>query len=73
MLIKSSNVGEIAWKFGFYSETYRENSDLYRFASWEATGMNDEWSSEHCGLWQVSPIAHTPAASLVTRRPFDRT
>ena len=44
----------------------------YRFTSWQATGKNDAWSSAHCGLRRVSPIAPTPAASLVTRRPCSR-
>jgi hypothetical protein len=56
-----------------YSDTYREISDQYRFTSSQATGKNDAWSSAHCGLRRVSPIASTPAASLATRRPCSRT
>jgi hypothetical protein len=56
-----------------YSDTDREISDQYRFTSWQAPGKNDAWTSAHCGLWRVSSLAPTPAASLATRRACSHT
>ena len=51
-----------------YSDAYKSRIAPLLQVSMQTTGKNDEWSSAHCGLRQVSPVAPTFAASLATRR-----
>jgi hypothetical protein len=42
----------------FYTVTLAEIiSGQYCFVVWQAAGKNDAWSSAHCGLRYVNPVA----------------